>query len=298
VEKEILQTLIYADIFDYPLSASEVWKFLISQRKTRAKDVQKMLGWMSTDLKLIGADDKYFFLKGRKEIVQTRKKREFWSRPKIKLAEKIAGILRKIPWVEFIGISGALAMKNAREEDDIDLFLITQKKRLWLTRFLAVVIVEFLGRRRRPQDKEVSDKICLNMFLDEDHLSLPEKERDLFSSHEVIQVKPLWQKNDYYQEFLRANLWVRNYLANSLNIRGLRRKSLKEKKENFLISPFLDFLESLFYRIQVWYMRKRRTLEVVEPGRIRFHPKDARVWVLKKYQRRKNLFLAKIKERG
>jgi len=291
VEKEILQTLIYANIFDYPLTAKEIHLFLISRKPVSYSCFRQALGRMLKKEKRIEVKGRYFFLRGRQEIVRARKRREFWSESKIKIAEKIAGILRKIPWVKLIGISGGLAMKNARKEDDIDLFLITQKKRLWLTRLLTVVIVEFLGRRRRPRDREVSDKICLNMFLDEDHLSLPERERDLFSSHEVIQVKPLWQKNDYYQEFLRANLWVRNYLANSLDIKKSRRQRLKEKKENFLISPFLDFLESLFYRIQVWYMRRRRTLEIVEPGRIRFHPKDARVWVLKKYQRQKAFFL-------
>jgi len=33
-------------------------------------------------------------------------------------------------------------------------------------------------------------------------------------------------------------------------------------------------------------MQSRRTTEVVEPGRIRFHPQDARKWVLKEYKER------------
>ncbi|KPJ70359.1 hypothetical protein AMJ51_02140 [Microgenomates bacterium DG_75] len=45
-------------------------------------------------------------------------------------------------------------------------------------------------------------------------------------------------------------------------------------------------LETIARWIQLKYMEPRRTTEVVEPGRIRFHPQDARGWVLKEYQAR------------
>lgn len=45
-------------------------------------------------------------------------------------------------------------------------------------------------------------------------------------------------------------------------------------------------LEALARWSQLKYMASRRTTEIVEPGRIRFHPQDAREWVLKEYQER------------
>ena len=45
-------------------------------------------------------------------------------------------------------------------------------------------------------------------------------------------------------------------------------------------------LEALARWGQLRYMRPRRTIEVVEPGRIRFHPRDAGKWILKAYQTR------------
>lgn len=45
-------------------------------------------------------------------------------------------------------------------------------------------------------------------------------------------------------------------------------------------------LEALVRWGQLKYMRPRRTIEVVEPGRIRFHPQDAGKWILKAYQTR------------
>jgi len=53
-----------------------------------------------------------------------------------------------------------------------------------------------------------------------------------------------------------------------------------------MVSRILTKLEALAQRAQLRYMNPRRTSEVVEPGRIRFHPQDAREWVLKEYQTR------------
>lgn len=49
---------------------------------------------------------------------------------------------------------------------------------------------------------------------------------------------------------------------------------------------FFGQLEALACRLQLKYMAPRRTTEVIEPGRIRFHPQDARKWVLEEYQER------------
>jgi hypothetical protein len=54
----------------------------------------------------------------------------------------------------------------------------------------------------------------------------------------------------------------------------------------------LTQLETIARWLQLKYMAPRRTTEVIESGRIRFHPQDARKWVLKEYNRRlKNLAL-------
>ena len=285
MRKAILQTLVYADIFDYPLTAREIYKFLITPKPLRFSVLKKKLKEIARRDELIKSKGEYFFLKGREEIVRLRQKRKFWSQRKIKIAKKVSRWLRLIPWIKMVGISGALAMENADKNDDIDLLVVAAKKRLWLTRVLAVFLTELLGCRRRPKDKQVNNKICLNMFLDEDCLTVPKNEQDLFSAHEVVQLKLLWERKNCYQKFLRANLWVKNYLANSLDIKKLRDEDIKgEKKNNFLISQFLNFLELIAYKIQVAYMNSRRTKEVVEAQRIRFHPRDCREWVLKKYQ--------------
>lgn len=48
----------------------------------------------------------------------------------------------------------------------------------------------------------------------------------------------------------------------------------------------LGKLENLARLAQLKYMSSRRTTEVVDPGRICFHPRDCRERVLSEYQKR------------
>jgi len=210
-QKSIFKTLIYADIFSYPLTFDQLKKFLITPKKIDfdITDINKIKGILKKK--------NYFFLKGRSEIIRERVKKERYAREKIKIAQKTARLLKLIPFIKMVGVTGNLAMKNTLENDDIDFLIVTSKNRLWLSRFLVVCLLELLGKRRHPKEKEVKDKICLNMFLDEDNLRIPKKEQNLFSAHEVLQFKPLWQRGNIYDDFLNQNQWVKKFLVNWKN---------------------------------------------------------------------------------
>jgi len=210
LQKAILKTLAYADVFDYPLKKEEICQFLLSDIRYGILDISKALKRVPQ----VSQQDAFYFPGGRAKIVALRKNREEWSRNKLKIAQRVTRWLRIVPTIKMVAVTGALAMNNSDREDDIDLLIIASKNRLWLTRFLTVLLVELVARRRRPNDKDVEDKICLNMFLDEDHLEIPEKEQDLFSAHEVCQLKPIWSKDNVYQEFITQNQWYQKFLPN------------------------------------------------------------------------------------
>jgi hypothetical protein len=169
LKKAILRTLAYADIFDYPLKKEEIWKFLLSNIEYRISNIKKAL----EELPQISQKEGCYYLKGRRGLVSLRKKRARWSKKKMRRARRAAGWLKLVPTIKMVAITGALAMENSQKDDDHDLLIVTAKNRLWLTRLMTVLLIELVASRRRPQDKKVEDKICLNMFLDEAHLALP-----------------------------------------------------------------------------------------------------------------------------
>ena len=210
LQKSILKTVVYADVFDYPLTFEQLKKFLITPQKRNfsLRDIEKG--------QIVHKGD-YFFLKDRQKIVEIRQNKERYCQKKLRVAQKIAHLLKIVPFLKMVAVTGNLAMGNADQDDDIDFLVVTARGRLWLSRFLVVVLIEILGKRRHPKETQVKDKICLNMFLDEDHLKIPKKEQNLFSAHEILQLKPLWQKDNLYQKLLKQNQWVERFLGNWKN---------------------------------------------------------------------------------
>ncbi len=289
LEKSIIKTLCYADVFDYPLTSVEIWKWLIECNNATIQQCDHEL----RKLKIVKSHIGYYFLNDKRNITTIRQQRENWARKKFKIAKTIASILKIIPSIKLIGLTGALSMNNAKKDDDIDLFIISSSNLLWTTRLLATLLIELIGKRRHPHHINVDNKICLNMFIDEDHLSQSQKERDLFSAHEILQMKPIYYKDQTYQIFLKNNLWVSQYLPNAFpkiyNYKLIMGK-IEETLTFKIYFNLLKYFESFIKSIQLSYMAKRRTTEIISDGIIRFHPKDARLWILKSYHEKLKLF--------
>jgi hypothetical protein len=123
------------------------------------------------------------------------------------------------------------------------------------------------------------------MFIDSEHLKIPEEEQDLYSAHEVLQMMPLVQKDDIYEHFLEENSWVKQYLYNAWNEKR-KQKIETRKQESFLISVsciLFSLLEKPSRLFQLWYMRKHRTTEKISDTVVRFHPRDTRVFIRQNY---------------
>ena len=194
--------LAYADIFEYPLTLRE-WR-LFSLFISRPP-VKKLAG---VEKRIVNATT-YYFLRGREKIINTRLSRTHFALSKWKKAAIVARALGRIPTVHLVGVTGGLAMNNAKQDDDIDLYCVTEKNTLWMTRFLVTIFVSLLGVRRTPKAKDVTDMFCLNMFTTVDGMSIPVGERDLFSAHEVVQMVPLWERKGTYRKFILHNRWVK-----------------------------------------------------------------------------------------
>ncbi|MBI3981142.1 hypothetical protein HY345_04045 [Candidatus Microgenomates bacterium] len=266
--------LCYADIFSYPLTFKEFTKWQI---KCKANS--------KISLNFFKKEGKYYFLNGRKKNVLIRQERLRFSDSKKLIAQKISSSLRYIPWVKMIALTGALAMENGKKDDDIDLLIITAERRVWLTRFLTTLLLEIMGVRRRPGIQNWSNKICLNLFLDEQQLHFSPTERNLYLAHEILQTKCLFNKEHTFEKFLLANQWVKKDLPRAFPRRLI---SLKQSKSfiNRLLSKPLDLVEKLFFLLQLTYMKPKITLEKIEERRIFFHPRATANLILTEYQKR------------
>lgn len=310
MEKAIVKTLVYADLFDFPMKAWEIHKWLIN-KKVGLRDVEEGLNRLSTKEKVKSKKGYYFlsgakkrgskethFLGQRRRLVGQRLKKEDVSRWYLKQASFIAALFRIIPWVKLVGVSGSVSMENAKKVDDIDFFIITQKNRLWISRILLLLILELSDKRRkRGEDlKKVSGKVCINLIVDEDSLGISKK--DIYSAHEILQMRVLWQRDGIYQKYLEENEWVFKYLPNwtsargpaasvsQVRPRGTNKPSAVDARDLAPSASPLALLENFAKWIQLRYMGKPEGKERVENGALFFHPQDYREKVLKDFKER------------
>lgn len=284
-EKDLLPALVYADLFDYPLTEDELWQRLIYYSVNK-KDFNKFV--KKRKFSRLQTIQKYYFLKGKEQLISLRNKRYSFAQKKIKIASKVAEHLSVIPFVQFVGISGTLAVGNTDEDDDIDFFIITSNRLLWTTRFIVTLLVELTGFRRRPGQTKVKDKICLNMFLDEDHLSFTTEDQNLYTAYEIIQMKTLYDKNSLYCQLLVKNPWIKDYLPNAYShqIKDCRKVISNKNNQKAFPGFILRTSEKILKHLQLQYMKKRKTKEIVTDGIIRFHPEDVKRKILDRFEKK------------
>ncbi len=292
VEKAILKTLIYADIFDYPLTVFEIHKWLIG-RKVTLRQVEKTIEGLKGKGK-VKSQGEYYFLSERDGLVVKRKRREKRSEQYLRKTRILTQILRLVPWIKLVGVSGGLAVENADRSDDIDLFIITGKNRLWISRLLVLGLLSLTGQRRKVGDfgRKIAGKLCINTLLEEDRLAQISK--DIYLAHEVLQMRPLWYRNGIYSKYLLDNEWAFKFLPNwvgnargpaTLSLRGaLATKQSRLPRE--LRSLAMTWVEKLAKWWQLQYMSKPQGMERIEDGALYFHPQDIRPKILKLYKQK------------
>ena len=280
----IIVTLLYGDIFQYPYTEDELRAWLL--RSVWAKTtIQKNLRVLVQKKKIVYKEP-FYVLFGQQRNCMIRRSREKIGTKKWEKARYVASFFRFIPTITFIGVTGGLALGNTDRNDDIDFFIGALPGTLWITRCVSTILTELLGVRRRPDSTQVKDTICLNMFASEDGFLVPKHEQDIFTAHEVLQMRPLWERTYAYRKFLKKNAWVSVLFPEKWK-QIHQNLTVPQQREYFcFLIPVIRLLEQPAKYMQLWYMNKRRTNEVISDTLIRFHPHDARVWIWKELEKK------------
>lgn len=217
LNKHILATIIYYDCFNYPLTVFEIWKNLIradyfSKNENEMQVSLNEIVQQLADEKLLKYVEKhngFYFLKGRKNLVEKRIQKNKVSIKKMKTLLKAVRIMRYVPFVRMIGVTGALAMKNAKLKSDLDLLIVLKKGKIWTGRTLITFFLHILKKRRHGQ--KIADRVCLNFFITDESLEIITK--DLYSASEYMFLFPLFGFENF-QRFQIKNSWIKSIKPN------------------------------------------------------------------------------------
>jgi len=228
IKKNILATLAYFDVFNYPLTQSEIFLFL-SQRYDLAVFSNALLLLMAE--RAVYKFDNFYTLKNDLGIAKRRSAGNKKAAELIQVAKRVGSFLIRFPYVRGIGISGSLSKNFADEQSDIDLFIITAGNRLWVAR----TILHFFKKMTFLVNKQ--HLFCMNYFIDEQALEIVEK--NIYTAIEVATLIPI-EGDTAFEKFYSANTWTRQYLPNNC----MRVASAKPVKSNFLKTLVETLLDS------------------------------------------------------
>lgn len=259
VKQDILATLSYFDIFNYPLTQTEIAQFL--KATYSPEEFTEGLHELATE-NWIYKFDEFYMLHENYSLVIRRKKGNIQAKAMLTTAQKIAGLLSAFPFVKGVAVSGSLSKNFADENSDIDFFIITERNRLWLARtfmhgFKKMAIL--LGKQ---------DWFCMNYYIDEDMLCI--KEQNIYTATEIATLLPL-RGIHTFKEFFQKNSWSKAFLPNhSLRISYVeesRNPLLKKLVEIIFRNPLGRFLDHLLMKLTIYqWSRKTRSGKLNKRG--------------------------------
>jgi len=199
VDRAILRTVLYASLFQAPVTVAELHRALMDVGVDRVEIRSRLRRcFLRSRLEFTG---EYVYPRGREAWLDLRRER---MRRTGELLDAHRPLLRAVagfPFVRLLALSGGCAHDNATDSD-VDVFLVVRRGRVWAVCLALMLLSKALGRRRT---------LCVNYLVDEDGLALPE--RDLFTAAEIVGLRPL-AGGAAYVHFVEANAWVAERFPN------------------------------------------------------------------------------------
>jgi hypothetical protein len=238
----VFDTLLYSDVFDFPLTVDEIHKYLTG-RAAAYEEIQHVLN-SDPRFSKVGT---YFTLSGREEIVHLREERELRSQKLLPHALNYGRIMASLPFVRMVTLTGSLAVKNVSGDEDFDYMVVTQPGRLWTARAF-ILLFNRLTRR-------AGHAICPNVLVSEN--SLVWSQHDLYSARDFCQMIPI-SGMTVYKKLIESNQWVRDFLPNAYE-ELMRIPQAQAKNQIRILQRTLEFplRGRLGDRIERWEMHRK-----------------------------------------
>lgn len=286
VDIAIWKTLIYGDIFNFPMTPQEIHHFLIHDEPIDFHLIKYRLQSSDWLRQRICVENQYYTLAHRSELFELRVKREQMMSNLLPRTVFYGRLLAYFPFVEFVGITGALAMRNpSTADDDLDYLIVTRPGRVWLARAAIILLVRLMRLR--------NIEICPNYVLASDQLV--QTRQDLYIAHEIAQILPL-SNHELYQQLRDQNPWTHTHLPNATfpmhNLGNLKLNKigsiLKRGLEFVLSSPIGNWIEQWEYRRKskrfVQQAKAPTASAQIDEGHVKGHFNDYGHRVLAQYQ--------------
>lgn len=200
-ELAIARSVLYASLFDYPLTLAQLRQTLIESAQTPS-EILSLYARSELLRATIEYRQGFFFPRDRRDLLAERRRREARSRIFLDRHHRLLSVVCALPFVEMVALSGSIAHLNLEGAGDLDLFIVTKGRHVWSVTVAVVLIAKLLRRRQTT---------CANFVLADSALALDQQ--DLFTASQILHLKPL-VGHDTYRRFVAANPFVSRFYPN------------------------------------------------------------------------------------
>ena len=208
IEWRVAGTLAWFSALGRAISLPELERLLLKEPADRA-EIEQTLSRLG--VKIHERKGKYW-VKGSTVHHPTKKSdrayRYKWWRVRVAV-----GLLRQVPFLRMIAVGNTVADQTAGKNSDVDLFIVTDSKRLFTARLLVTLVLQLFGLRRHG--KKVANRMCLSFWVTTEHLDLSDvafEPYDIYVTYWIAGLQPVLDSGNTYHDFLEANEWVRAFV--------------------------------------------------------------------------------------
>jgi len=168
-----------------------------------------------------------------------------------------------VPFIQTVAVTGSVAYGSAEKWDDIDLFVVTERKRLWLSVLFALILVRVEKLLKLGPSHLLP--FCLSYVHDERGFAEDAARNSVnpLFARELLKAKPV-VGSDQYLRILNENTWVREFYSRpySAAVAALHNKADgRETGRRRAKSPLLlDWAEGMVYVFLSRYLKLRAYL--------------------------------------
>ncbi|MBI4408005.1 MAG: hypothetical protein HY565_05920 [Candidatus Kerfeldbacteria bacterium] len=280
----IISTVAYFDLFDYPLTYPELYRYLWRSPKTTLAEVIQTAKQLDQLVELDG----FVMFKNRSTLATIRKQRYIESELKFNKRRWYIWLLTLLPGVEAILLVNTFSYHNVRTESDIDLLIVSRPHTIWATRFYTTVVAKLL--RVRPRPNKSQDALCLSFYATPQGLpkltDLQSHPNDAMEAYWIAQAMPVYDPRHYVQQIVNSK-WLNTVLPNNQPITQHINRCIKHTWLHTIMHALGRLLlwNGVLKIVQLWIMPKQlkqlsgpleTSSVVLTDDLLKFHTRDPR----------------------
>lgn len=286
--KTVLETLAFFSAIGRPLTVYEIWRAISPiERPENLEHLFLILIFLEGTGKA-KREGEFFTVAGlnnelTEKIGKVRIEQDSFLEEKRENVLTLRFLFDLIPFLDFVCVSGSLALGNVKKDSDFDVVIGCRSGRIFTARFFTMLFFEIIGRRRASADfgPAANNKFCFNHFLTPRGYRLTPP-CTLYWRYIYRLMIPIYGKEGAILEFFGKNKWSGRGIT-VFDARFFPRgfNFWRVILEFVLSSPLGNIFEFIVKKIQMGRILRKNSENKNGGGRIRtddeeleFHPKE------------------------